>query len=54
MKLSTGEKTGITTIGATGLLILAGVIFADLNPWWLIASVLCIVSAIGHENGLTK
>ena len=27
MKLSSGEKTGITTAGATGITILAGVIF---------------------------
>jgi hypothetical protein len=54
MKLSSGEKTGITTIGATGLIILSGVIFTDLSAWWLILSVCCILSAVGHEHGLVK
>jgi|TARA_B100001093_G_scaffold352805_1_gene337288 hypothetical protein len=54
MKLSSGEKTGITTVGATGITILAGVIFAGLSPWWLILSVSCILSAVGHEHGLVK
>ncbi len=54
MKLSSGEKTGITTMGATGLLVLAGVIFTDLSAWWLILSVFCILSAVGHEHGLVK
>ena len=54
MKLSSGEKTGITTIGATGITILAGVIFADLSPWWLILSTFLVVSAVGQEHGLVK
>ena len=54
MKLSSGEKTGISTAGATGITILAGVIFAGLNPWWLILSVFLILSAVGHEHGLVK
>ena len=54
MKLSSGEKTGITTVGATGITILAGVIFAGLSPWWLILSASFILSAIGHEHGLVK
>ena len=54
MRLSNAEKTGITTVGATGITILAGVIFAGLSPWWLILSVVFIMSAIGHEHGLVK
>jgi hypothetical protein len=54
MKLSSGEKTGITTTGAVGITILAGVIFSDLSAWWLVLSVLCITSAIGHESGFVK
>jgi len=30
------DATGVTTIGLTGITILAGVIFADLSSWWLI------------------
>ena len=54
MKLSTGEKTGITTAGATGIMILAGVIFSGLNPWWLTLSAFFIISAIGHESGSVR
>jgi len=45
------HATGVTTIGLTGITVLAGVIFAGLNPWWLIISIFCIISAIGLEAG---
>ena len=45
------HATGVTTIGLTGVTILAGVIFANISAWWLILSVLCILSAIGFEAG---
>tara|TARA_R110002167_G_scaffold19769_7_gene72722 strand:- start:1758 stop:1925 length:168 start_codon:yes stop_codon:yes gene_type:complete len=54
MKLSSGEKTGITTAGMTGITILAGVIFAGLSLWWLILSAFFIISAIGHESGSVR
>lgn len=44
-------RTGISTLGATGIIVLAGVIFAEVNPWWLILSVFCILSAIANEAG---
>ena len=54
MKLSTGEKTGITTTGATGLLILSGIIFSDMSLWWLLVSIPLLCSAVGHEHGMVK
>lgn len=45
------ESKGITTLGLTGVVILSGVIFAGLNPWWLVLSTLIILSAIGYELG---
>ena len=53
MKLPTLDKenTGLTTMGLTGNVILVGVIFAGLNPWWLTLAIFLIVSAIGHEVG---
>jgi len=45
------ESKGISTLGLTGVVILSGVIFAGLNPWWLILSALIILSAIGYESG---
>ena len=47
-------RTGITTLGATGVVILSGVIFTDLSPWWLMAGFFFIFSAIGHEAGKGK
>tara|TARA_B100000900_G_scaffold407409_1_gene420069 strand:+ start:693 stop:881 length:189 start_codon:yes stop_codon:yes gene_type:complete len=47
------HATGVSTIGLTGVTILAGIIFADLSVWWIIVSVLCIMSAIGLEAGTT-
>jgi len=44
------NKTGITTMGATGLLITAGVIFGDLSTWWLLLGGLFITSGIGLES----
>ncbi len=48
------HATGVSTIGLTGVTILAGIIFADLNTWWIIISLLCILSAIGLEAGTTE
>jgi hypothetical protein len=37
-----------------GTTILAGVIFADLSAWWLIASAFFILAGIGLESGKTN
>lgn len=51
MKLPETPKTsGIGTTGVVGSLLLAGVIWGQLNPWWLTLSILLIVSGIGQEN----
>ena len=49
MKL-TPQVSGIGTTGATGITILVGVIWSQLNPWWLVAAVFLIISGIGQEN----
>ena len=48
------NRTGITTVGATGLLILSGVIFADMSSWWLVLAIMLIISAIGLESAERK
>jgi hypothetical protein len=48
------NRTGISTVGATGLLIVGGVIFADMNTWWLVLGIMLIVSAIGLESAEKK
>lgn len=45
------QRTGITTVGAVSTLLIAGVIFGDLNPWWLLLAVPMTLSAIGIESG---
>lgn len=48
------DRTGITTTGAYGAIILAGVVFDFLSPWWLSLSILLWLSAVGIESGRTK
>ena len=50
MKFPIPNRVGLSTAGLTGNMILAGVIFSDLSAWWLIASVLLILSSIGTET----
>jgi len=45
------NRIGLSTTGLTGNLVIAGVIFGFLNPWWLILGTLLIFSAIGIEVG---
>lgn len=44
-------RTGITTVGAVSTLVIAGVIFGDLNPWWLLLAIPMTLSAVGIESG---
>lgn len=54
MKFPTVQSSGIGTTGATGLVILSGVIFADISAWWLVLSVFLILIGIGQENRANK
>ena len=53
MKLPS-EKTGLTTAGLAGCVVLAGVVFGAISPWWLIASAFLILTGVGIESGKTK
>ena len=53
MKLP-NERTGLTTVGLAGCIVLAGVIFGSLNPWWLVGSAFLILAGIGIESGQSK
>ena len=48
------DRTGISTTGAYGAIVLAGVVFDFLNPWWLTVSIFLWILAIGMEHGKTK
>jgi hypothetical protein len=44
------DRTGINTIGLSGVVILAGVVFGSISPWWLILSSIFILLGISMEN----
>jgi len=48
------KRTGLSTVGLAGVTILAGVIFTQMSPWWLIASGLLILIGTGLESGINK
>lgn len=45
------NRTGITTAGATGCILLISVIGDFISPYWLFLSIPLIMSAIGTESG---
>ena len=45
------NRTGLSTLGLAGCIILAGVVFNALNPWWLVASIFLILTGVGLESG---
>ena len=47
----TTSRTGLSTIGLAGCIVLAGVVFNALNPWWLIASIFMLLAGTGLESG---
>jgi hypothetical protein len=48
------NRTGLTTSGLAGCVVLAGVVFGAINPWWLIASAFLILAGVGIESGQTR
>ena len=50
MKLTEKQGSGITTLGATGVALLILVATDFINNWWLIASIMLIIMAIGEER----
>lgn len=45
----TSTDTGLTTVGLLSALITAGVIWDQISPWWLIASTVLAIMAMGQE-----
>ena len=54
MKLSYTDRIGLNTTGTYGAIILAGVVFDFLNPWWLIPSMFLWMMALGWEKGSNR
>ena len=52
MKLPVNEnRTGLSSPGLAGCVILGGVIFQFISPWWLLASAFLILVGTGLESG---
>lgn len=51
MKLPLEKPSSLGTFGATGLLLLAGIIWGQLSPWWLFMSIPFLLLGIGSEAG---
>jgi hypothetical protein len=45
------NRTGLSTIGLAGCVVLAGVIFTDLSAWWILASIFLLLMGVGLESG---
>lgn len=54
MRIPNLQSSGIGTTGATGLVILSGVIFANISLWWLALAIPLILGGIGQENRTNK
>ena len=52
MKLTDNSSLG--TMGLTGIVVTAGVIWGQLSPWRLTLGVLLIVAGIGSESGRSR
>lgn len=48
------DNSGIGTMGLTGVVVTAGVIWGQLNPWWLVLGVFLILAGIGSEAAKSK
>ena len=45
---------GLTTVGLLGVSLTVLVALEQINPWWLVLSVLCILVGMGMESGKSK
>lgn len=54
MRIPTENRIGLSSTGVTGNLIIAGVIFGFISPWWLILGGLLVLSAVGIEVGKNR
>ncbi len=54
MKISYTDRIGLNTTGTYGAIILAGVVFDFLNPWWLVPSIFLWATAVGWEKGTSE
>lgn len=46
---STHTTLGVNTMSLTGISLLWGTMLGLINPWWTIATVLCLMAGFGNE-----
>jgi hypothetical protein len=55
MKLPENKnRTALSSLGVAGNVVLSGVVFNALSPYWLMLAVVLILMGIGIENGSSK
>lgn len=47
----TNNRTGLSTLGLAGCVVLAGVVFQTISPWWILASIMLLLMGTGLESG---
>lgn len=45
---------GLTTVGLLGVSLTVLVALGEISIWWLVPSVLCVLTGIGMESGTRK
>ena len=45
------NRTGLSTLGLAGCVVLAGVVFQTISPWWILASIMLLLMGVGLESG---
>ena len=50
MKISASTRSGLNTIGLTGVVLMTAVIWGQISPWWLLLAVPLILSGVGLEG----
>lgn len=50
MKITNSNRSGLNTIGLTGVVLMSAVVWGQLSPWWLLLAISLILSGSGLES----
>lgn len=50
MKITNSNRSGLNTIGLTGVVLMSAVVWGQLSPWWLLLAIPLILSGTGLES----
>jgi hypothetical protein len=54
MRIPNSNRSGISSIGLAGGIILAGIVFGELSSFWVPMSVVLLIIGTGLESGRTS